>query len=73
MGCPRCDSDHLMIRNKTGIERILVYITKLRKYRCMGCDKVFRMTDRCRLPRESPQEAPVLSRATDRNFSAPLS
>jgi hypothetical protein len=53
-----------MIRNITGIERIFVLITKLRKYRCMGCDKVFRMPDRRSVPREEPQAARVLSRTS---------
>jgi hypothetical protein len=51
-----------MIRNNSGIERLLVFITKLRKYRCMGCDKVFRMPDRRRVSRESPEESRILSR-----------
>jgi len=52
-----------MIRNNTGIERVLVFITKLRKYRCMSCDKIFRMPDRRRIPREEPADARVLSRS----------
>jgi hypothetical protein len=62
-----------MIRNNTGIERIFVFITKLRKYRCRDCDNVFRMLDRRRIPRESPNAAPIMARTADRKFSAPLS
>lgn len=74
MQCPRCeDSDHLMIRNNTGIERIMVFFTKLRKYRCLDCDNVFRMPDRRMRPREQRQTAPSLSHAHEREFSTRLS
>lgn len=42
-----------MIRNNTGFERLLVFLTGLREYRCRDCDQKFRAPDRRRVARES--------------------
>ncbi|NDJ12942.1 MAG: hypothetical protein EBY17_17375 [Acidobacteriia bacterium] len=45
MQCPRCRSDYLLIRQRTGFERVLIFLTGLREYRCRDCDQKFRMPD----------------------------
>ena len=42
-----------MIRNNTGFERLLVFMTGLREYRCRDCDQKFRAPDRRRVAREN--------------------
>lgn len=46
--CPHCRSDYLKIKKCEGMERVLVFLTGKRKYRCMGCTHVFREFDRRR-------------------------
>jgi hypothetical protein len=41
-----------MIRHNTGFERLLVFLTGLREYRCRDCDQRFRAPDRRQYPRE---------------------
>lgn len=53
MTCPRCASDHLSIRKLYLIERAIVFLTGLRRYRCRVCDYGFRAPDRRRTPREN--------------------
>jgi len=43
-----------MIREKKGMERIKVFWTGLRQYRCRACDDIFRAMDRRRIPRHVP-------------------
>ena len=52
MLCPNCRSEYLMIRRRTGWERVMIWATSLRKYRCRDCARVFRAPDRRRLHRE---------------------
>jgi hypothetical protein len=61
--CPKCGSTHLKIKQARGLERILMFWTGKRKYRCHNCFNLFRATDRRRFPRvpESKTPAPVLS------------
>jgi DNA-directed RNA polymerase subunit RPC12/RpoP len=54
MECPKCRSREIMIKRKTGMERIKVFWTGLREYKCRACDEVFRAEDRRRTPRETP-------------------
>ncbi len=42
-----------MIRNNTGFERLLIFMTGLREYRCRDCDQKFRAPDRRRVAREN--------------------
>jgi hypothetical protein len=42
-----------MIRMNTGIERLMIFLTGLREYRCRDCDQKFRAPDRRQRPRES--------------------
>lgn len=51
MCCPRCGSGHLRIRLRTGFERLVVFLTNKRKYRCEICEHIFRMPDRRTTPR----------------------
>jgi len=52
MKCPRCDSDHLMIRQRTGFEKlVMMHLTRKRKYICLDCGHSFRAPDRRRVPR----------------------
>lgn len=52
-----CRSEELMIRQKTGIERLLILWTGMRLYLCRECMHKFRAPDRRRFPRESKQGA----------------
>jgi DNA-directed RNA polymerase subunit RPC12/RpoP len=52
MECPRCRSNLLMIRQKTGLERVRSFLTGMREYRCRDCDHKFRAPDRRRVPRD---------------------
>ena len=54
MQCPKCRSNYLMIRNNTGFERLLIFLTGLREYRCRDCDQKFRAPDRRQRSREMP-------------------
>jgi transposase-like protein len=60
MGCPKCASDELLIRERTGWERIVALFTSLRKYRCRNCDHTFRAPDRRRSARN--RKARVIAR-----------
>jgi hypothetical protein len=40
-----------MIRQKSGFERVLIFLTGLRQYRCQDCDQRFRAPDRRFRPR----------------------
>ena len=53
MECPKCRSTLLMIRHKTGLERLRVFFSGLREYRCRDCDHRFRAPDRRKTPREN--------------------
>jgi transposase-like protein len=49
--CPRCNSSFLWIRSNAGMERIMIWLTGERKYRCNDCALEFREVDRRRVPR----------------------
>jgi hypothetical protein len=51
MGCPQCRSEYLVIRQKTGLEWLILQFTKLRKYHCVQCGHSFRAPDRRKTPR----------------------
>jgi hypothetical protein len=61
MCCPMCFNDHLLIRRRSGWERVMIYLTQNRKYVCMSCAHAFRAPDRRSAPRE--QDETVLSHA----------
>jgi tRNA(Ile2) C34 agmatinyltransferase TiaS len=44
-----------MIRHKKGLERLRIFFTGQRQFRCRDCDEKFRAPDRRRLPRDAPQ------------------
>ncbi|HEX4136606.1 MAG TPA: hypothetical protein VHY84_18490 [Bryobacteraceae bacterium] len=52
MQCPQCKSADLDIRHATDIERVMVFLTQKRKFRCRDCKRVFRAPDRRFQPRE---------------------
>jgi DNA-directed RNA polymerase subunit RPC12/RpoP len=62
MDCPKCRSDLLMIRQKTGLERVRSFMTGTREYRCRDCDQKFRAPDRRSVPREEKLPASVKTR-----------
>ena len=49
--CPRCQSNALMVRDASGWERIAIWFTGKRKYRCLLCYTSFRAPDRRKNPR----------------------
>jgi len=55
--CPKCRSEFLMIRQKTGFERIKVFFTGLREYLCRDCDQRFRAEDRRKHARDEKSAA----------------
>ncbi|MDE3196318.1 MAG: hypothetical protein KGN84_08235 [Acidobacteriota bacterium] len=57
MKCPRCGSDNLMIRQRTGFERIVLAFTGNRKYICLDCGRAFRAPDRRKKPRSEKARA----------------
>lgn len=59
--CPKCSNDHLLIRRRTGWERLAMCFTVKRKYVCMSCTHAFRAPDRRLVPRVS--EETMLSHA----------
>jgi|HubBroStandDraft_5_1064220.scaffolds.fasta_scaffold886405_2 hypothetical protein len=61
MCCPKCYNDHLLIRRRNGMERVMMYLTSKRKYVCMSCAHSFRAPDRRRASRE--QDEVVLTHA----------
>jgi DNA-directed RNA polymerase subunit RPC12/RpoP len=64
MECPKCRSTLLMIRHKTGLERLRVFFTGLREYRCRDCDQRFRAADRRQVNRD---RAPYADKAVARS------
>jgi DNA-directed RNA polymerase subunit RPC12/RpoP len=62
MECPKCRSTVLMIRRKTGLERLRCFFTGLRSYRCRDCDQKFRAPDRRRAPRDEEAYRPSEAR-----------
>jgi hypothetical protein len=60
--CPKCYNDHLLIRRRNGLEKVMIYLTAKRKYVCMSCAHAFRAPDRRSAKREDPDAA--LSQAT---------
>jgi hypothetical protein len=49
--CPKCLNDHLLIRRRIGLERLIMCFTVKRKYVCMSCNHAFRAPDRRLVPR----------------------
>ena len=62
--CPRCGSDFLWIKTSAGLERIMLYLTGQRKYRCNDCLCAFRAIERRRFPRIEKDEPSFLTSAT---------
>src|SRR5665213_647786 len=52
MCCPKCRSNCLMIKQRKGLERLRIFLTGLREYRCRDCDTRFRGPDRRSIPRD---------------------
>src|ERR1019366_1909179 len=50
--CPDCHSESLNIKRLRGWERLMVFLTDRRKYRCKDCNLGFRAQDRRRYPRD---------------------
>jgi uncharacterized coiled-coil protein SlyX len=44
--CPRCNSPYLILRQRTGTERFIAFVTQKRMYLCRDCCHVFRASDR---------------------------
>jgi tRNA(Ile2) C34 agmatinyltransferase TiaS len=51
-----------MIRQNKGFERIRIFLTRLREYRCRDCDTSFRAPERRRVPRDEKLAAGIMSR-----------
>lgn len=64
MGCPKCRSNELMIRQNAGFERIRILITGLREYRCRDCDTRFRAPDRRKARRDRQMSAKIVTTAS---------
>jgi hypothetical protein len=52
--CPRCQSTSLTIRRLAGLEKILVFVTRKRKFFCNSCSFPFRAPDRRHRVRREP-------------------
>jgi DNA-directed RNA polymerase subunit RPC12/RpoP len=55
--CPKCGSNYLVIRQRIGLELLMMRFTDKRKYLCLGCKTTFRALDRRKAPR-APEDAP---------------
>ena len=60
--CPKCGSERTRICERSGLEWLLVRVTKLRNYSCLDCGRSFRAGDRRRFRREGPNQAVVYKR-----------
>lgn len=60
--CPGCNSENLLIKAPKRMERLMILLTRKRKYRCKDCGTGFRMPDRRRISRDH-DAAEALSRA----------
>jgi len=49
-----------MIRDNTGLERLMIFFTGTRLYRCRDCFNKFRAPDRRRLPRHKKKNVEKL-------------
>jgi rubredoxin len=58
--CPHCGLERLKIFPVAGSELICVWVTGLRKYRCVGCGHCFRAKDRRMHKREAPEHWDVI-------------
>jgi hypothetical protein len=54
--CPKCRSTELLIRQAKGLERLRIFFTGLRTFKCPDCYHDFRASDRRRRPRMKGQE-----------------
>jgi len=61
--CPNCASDRLEIRQRSGLERLMMYFTPRRKYRCLICRYKFRAMDRRRWSREESDQLAAARKA----------
>jgi uncharacterized protein YbaR (Trm112 family) len=55
--CPRCKSKYLVVKERKGVERIVIALTGKRLYNCCDCNLYFRIPDRRRTERDSPASA----------------
>jgi transposase-like protein len=55
--CPKCRSTELLIRQAKGFERLRIFLTGLRTFKCPDCYHDFRAPDRRQAPRMNEQEA----------------
>ncbi len=55
-----------MIRQKAGFERLLIFLTGFREYRCRDCDQRFRAPDRRTRPRVIEKPAGAVAQAMKR-------
>jgi hypothetical protein len=68
LNCANCYCDHLLIRRRQGLERLMIYLTGKRKYICVSCGNVFRAPDRRLSPRA--EEGAVLPQAQREGLGA---
>jgi hypothetical protein len=63
LSCTMCGSDQLATRSHTGLERLMVFLTRKRKYRCLICKHKFRAVDRRALARDRNEAAETAHRS----------
>ena len=63
--CPECRSHELMIRLPGGVERLKIWFTQKREYRCVACQLVFRAADRRRYERATEKDSVPFTRRAD--------
>ena len=57
--CPKCRSGALKIKQRSGFERFMVFLTGKRKYMCRDCETFFRAEDRRRFERADLGSTPA--------------
>ena len=60
--CPVCRSENLLIKALVPSEKLMIFLTGKRKYRCKDCGSGFRMPDRRRPEREREQVLTAMPR-----------
>jgi hypothetical protein len=60
LACSKCGSNRFKVRDSKGLERLMIWLTKRRRYRCLECENTFRAADRRQSPRNEAEVEQVV-------------